>query len=197
MFGFLKKAGKTDVGKGTVSTTDEAMQPEAPYTASKATRARHEVESVFFREFFYQNTGGFIDSLLDPLGLSNLYCSALKESRVRPKYYVDEFGMDSTKTDAGDYLVSCRLPKPEHAGLCYRMHFIFNADFSRKAYYTVERAPEGGLLCLWDEEGNHTTIRPIEQPDWDKVDDKATAMNQEIEEIIGLFTHPAVDTPAS
>lgn len=183
MFNFFKKAvtgGSTDADGG-------AQAAATPYSETKIGRLRYQVEHVFFRDFFFKNGAGLIDALLEPHGMGNVYCTALKEMRVHPKYYDDEFGLESMKTDAGNYMVSCRLPKPEHIGLCYRMHFIFNADFSRLAYYTIERTEDGANLCLWDAQGNHRVIHAIEQPNWKLTENPVAAMKAELSEIVSLF----------
>ncbi|MDO4532982.1 MAG: hypothetical protein Q4C36_04595, partial [Coriobacteriia bacterium] len=181
MFNFLKKAA--------IRGAQASAEPQVatPYSETKVGRLRYQVEHVFFRDFFFKNGAGLIDALLEPHGMGNVYCTALKEMRAHPKYYDDEFGLESIKTDEGNYMVSCRLPKPEHIGLCYRMHFIFNADFSHLAYYTIERAAEGAELCMWDSEGKHHVIRAIEQPNWKLTDNPIAAMKAELTEIVQLF----------
>lgn len=184
MFNFLKKAV---MGATASAQESAASQVATPYSETRIGQLRYQVEHVFFRDFFFKNGTGLIDALLEPHGIGSVYCTALKEMRAHPKYYDDEFGLESMKTDEGNYMVSCRLPKPEHIGLCYRMHFIFNADFSHLAYYTVERTAEGAELCLWDSEGNHHVIHAIEQPDWKLTDNPVAAMREELSEIVSLF----------
>ena len=184
MFNFLKKAV---MGGNAGEQASAAPQPATPYSETKIGRLRYQVEHVFFRDFFFKNGAGLIDALLEPHGMGNVYCTALQEMRAHPKYYDDEFGLESIKTDEGNYMVSCRLPKPEHIGLCYRMHFIFNADFSRLAYYTIERTEDAAELCLWDAEGNHHVIHAIEQPNWKLTDNPIAAMKAELTEIVQLF----------
>ena len=185
MFNFLKKA----VINASASAQASAEQQAAtPYSETKIGRLRYQVEHVFFRDFFFQNGAGLIDALLEPHGMGNVYCTALQEMRAHPKYYDDEFGLESMKTDEGNYMVSCRLPKPEHIGLCYRMHFIFNADFSKSAYYTIERTADGAELCVWDSESSHRVIHAIEQPDWKATDNPVAAMREELTEIVSLFS---------
>ena len=195
MFNFFKKASKGESDASNGDAQNAAPQQATPYTETKKGQLRYQVEHEFFRDFFFQNGPGLIDSILEPHGLGNVFCTALKELRSHPKYYDDEFRIDSMKTDAGDYMVSCKLPTPEHIGLCYRMHFAFSPDFSRSAYYTIERAAEGATLCMWDSEGNHHTIHAIEEPDWKKAEDPVAAMNAELDEIASLFTLPGEAQP--
>ena len=184
MFNFLKKAV---MGASASAQASAEQQAATPYSETKIGRLRYQVEHVFFRDFFFQNGAGLIDALLEPHGMGNVYCTALQEMRAHPKYYDDEFGLESMKTDEGNYMVSCRLPKPEHIGLCYRMHFIFNADFSKSAYYTIERTADGAELCVWDSESSHRVIHAIEQPDWKATDNPVEAMREELTEIVSLF----------
>ena len=185
MFNFLKKALINASANAQASAEQQAA---TPYSETKIGRLRYQVEHVFFRDFFFQNGAGLIDALLEPHGMGNVYCTALQEMRAHPKYYDDEFGLESMKTDEGNYMVSCRLPKPEHIGLCYRMHFIFNADFSKSAYYTIERTADGAELCVWDSESSHRVIHTIEQPDWKATDNPVAAMREELTEIVSLFS---------
>jgi hypothetical protein len=174
----MKKAAKAEKA---------APDGSQSYRDSKLGRARYEVEQEFFRTFFYEKTAAFIDGLLEPLGLSNLYCTALKESGFRPKYYVDEFAMDSDKTEAGNYRVSCGLPKPEFEPFCYRVHFMFDRTMERKAYYTVEREGDAAVLCLRDEEGNRHVLQPIAQPNLADAEDKAAALAEEVDAVVAHF----------
>ena len=188
MFNFLKRAVMGgNAGADGDAQASAGSQEATPYTTTKIGQLRYKVEHEFFRDFFYKNGTGLIDALLEPHGMGNVYCTALKEMRAHPKYYDDEFGLESMKTDLGNYMVSCRLPKPEHIGLCHRMHFIFNSDFSQLAYYTIERTAEGGELCMWDAQGNHKVIHAIEQPDWKQTENPVAAMKAELEEIVALF----------
>lgn len=173
--------------KRAAKTGNAAPGDGESYGATKLGRARYEVEQVVFRTFFYEKTAAFLDGLLEPLGLSNLYCTALKECGFRPKYYVDEFAMDSDKTEAGNYRVSCGLPKPEYEPLCYRMHFLFDRAMERRAYYTVEREGDAAVLCLRDKEGNRHVLRPIAQPNLADAEDKAAALAEEVDAVVAHF----------
>ena len=100
MFNFLKKAV---MGGNAGEQASAAPQPATPYSETKIGRLRYQVEHVFFRDFFFKNGAGLIDALLEPHGMGNVYCTALQEMRAHPKYYDDEFGLESIKTASREW----------------------------------------------------------------------------------------------
>ena len=164
MFNFFKKRGGED---SAASAQEQIDLTEHPYAATLVGRVRHEVEYNFIHKYFYSNPTGFIDSITDEHGFVIMYCTALKEHKLRKiPYWNDDFGLDLKKMDSGDYLIIVELPAPEFEQLNYRMYFLFSADFKRIAYYTVERVPDGAELCLWDKDRNRIVVGPIETARW-------------------------------
>ena len=164
MFNFFKKRGSAD---SVASEQEQIDLTEHPYAATQVGRVRHEVEYNFIHKYFYANPTGFIDSITDEHGFVIMYCTALKEHKLRKiPYRNDDFGLDLKKMDSGDYLIIVELPAPEFEQLNYRMYFLFSPDFKRIAYYTVERVADGAELCLWDKEHNRIVVGPIETARW-------------------------------
>ena len=172
MFKLFKRSNKNEAAaSGNDGQATEALQADAadlpPYAATPLGNARHTVENRFMHEYFFRNPTGFIDEITEQYGFLNLYCEVLREQRARRLPYREkDFGLDLTKMDNGDYLIICALPKPEFVGLCYRMYFLFSAQFDRLAYYTVEREEDGTHLYLWDKERNRTDLGDVGIGPW-------------------------------
>ena len=69
------------------------------------------------------------------------------------------------KIDEDNRLILLGLPSPECEPLCYRVYFLFNRDFTKKAYFTIEKGMTGGFLCQWNELGLHINIGKINHPE--------------------------------
>lgn len=55
------------------------------------------------------------------------------------------------------------LPEPEEEPLCYRVYFVFNKEFDRLAYYTLEKGQEEEyFLCGWDAEKTHSNYGSVD-----------------------------------
>ena len=167
MFGFLKKVMKTE--DQVVAEELAADSTPQPYTASNLGRARYEAEHHMFRDFFFNNPTGFVDALMSEYGLCELHYEAMKDMKVKTRYGAGPYNVATGKTDRGDFILRAVLPVPEFVGLCYRIYLVFDKDFERIAYYTVERAEEGGRVGSWDAEGNYTVLDSLESPEWVEV----------------------------
>ena len=164
MFGFIKKALTSNMEPSAASQVREGA---TTYEGSEMGIARFKVEREFLREYFYRNPTGLVADVTEEYGLHNLYVNYMRTLRVRSfPYKPEHFLIDTGKTERGDYLVIAELPEPEFANLCYRMYFLFNADFSHVAFFTVEREEDGVQLYLWDENKQRVAIGPIETGRW-------------------------------
>ena len=194
MFGFFKKAKQESEpapvrAQEAANSQEEPAAPQ-PYESATLGQVRRKVEQELFHEFYYRNPTGFVDGLLTEFGLCELYFEGMKESKLKSKYGYKHFGVETNKTPGDNYLISCKLPKPEFLGIAYRMHLGFSPDFSRLAYYLIERTEDGAVLCLLEEDGTRVELATLDEPDWSGREDGAQLRDAEIALVMGWFDNP-------
>ncbi|MCW6659011.1 hypothetical protein NHG25_00770 [Aerococcaceae bacterium NML191292] len=70
-------------------------------------------------------------------------------------YQAADYQAEMIKLTPDLYAVRIRMPQPEYVPHCHRVYLLFNADFTQKAYFTIELGLDGDFICGWNEEGCH------------------------------------------
>lgn len=155
------------------------------YLSSQLGKDRYYVEHVMFRRFFADRPKELTDILLGNNGGYGLYRSCYEQLAADFPYTPEDFVVKRLKAGSGCTALCICLPKPEFTPICYRVYFVFNEDFSKTEYYTIERSPiSGGFLCRWDGD-LHENIHGISQSGIDNFSDESLKI--EFKAIVDLF----------
>ncbi|MBQ6811235.1 MAG: hypothetical protein IJO94_07525 [Firmicutes bacterium] len=79
-------------------------------------------------------------------------------------YKPEDFQTYSHTSENGSKVLCLVFPTPEYVPLCFRIYIVSNADYSKIAYYTIERGETDSFLCAWKEE-QHINIHSVTAPE--------------------------------
>ena len=129
---------------------------------------RYYFEHRYLPRTYYQYRGVFINRLAKERDiLYKLFCLFADHNEVKHNYSENQFRIDSGKLDDKVYYLAFTFPDPEESPLCKYAYLFFDLNFSKAAYFTVERGNEANFtnreramkmpyyVCSWTQEGNH------------------------------------------
>ena len=70
----------------------------------------------------------------------------------------EEFSAKGKKIDEKTFSLKMTFPYPQSVSLCYHSYMLFNDDFTKIAYFCLEKTAQENdipMLCGWDKEGTH------------------------------------------
>ncbi|MCR4647348.1 MAG: hypothetical protein K5695_18395 [Oscillospiraceae bacterium] len=121
-------------------------------------------------ELFYEDMAQFVGTVLQQgsAWLCDVHRDLFEQGDLAFPYSEEDYAIQPVKYDDGTFILLISPPSPEETPLCYCIILIFDPDFSKPAFYTLEksgspsrRAP-GAYLCGWDAEGCHMNYGPFD-----------------------------------
>lgn len=128
---------------------------------------RHGVRYVFehrlLPNWFYEDKDKLVGAILhDKSILFRIISDVFKEENVENPYKEEDFDAHPFKVTEEVRGLCVEMPEPEEEPLCYRVYMIFNTDFDKLWFFTIEKGNEAGenypFVCAWDAEGSHLNL---------------------------------------
>lgn len=132
------------------------------FTMSTENRIRYYIEHILTRSWFFEEGEQFASFLGEqghvyPQMVRRIY----EKNEVEFPYEDDDFAVRMIKVAEDIYCICIMMPEPEKETDCLYIMMFFDENFSRRAYFTIERGFslfEGQQLtycCEWKEDGEH------------------------------------------
>ena len=119
---------------------------------------------------FFEDREQFVGTALErgSTWFCNVHRELFEQFELAFPYSEEDYNIQPVKQEDGTLLLLFVPPAPEETPLCYCIILIFDPDFKKLAYYTLEksgspsrRAP-GAYLCGWNAEECHMNYGPFD-----------------------------------
>lgn len=134
-------------------------------------------EHQLLPSWYYKDKGNFVAALVqeDSTLLFHIMGEICEKEHVRMPYTADMYSFELYGISEDVMLLRQSMPEPSDEPLCFRVYFMFDRQFEKMGYYTVEKGQGDDLyLCGWDAEGNHANYGGCpdgERPETDRIID--------------------------
>lgn len=125
---------------------------------------RHGVRYMFehgiLPDLFYRDSQLLVGLILhDKNALFRIIDEIFNNENIENPYSEEDFDAYPIKISDEVIVLCVNMPEPEEEPLCHCMYMIFNSDFDKLRYFTIERAGNDStnypFVCAWDADGNH------------------------------------------
>lgn len=119
---------------------------------------RYFFEHKLLPMWFFQKKEELIAILLDknanmPFVVMNDIC---EKEGVKMTYEPTQYNSVMYVMTKEITMVMLNMPKPESEPLCHRIYLVFDKDYKKLGYFTVEEGNKfGNFMCGWDKDGSH------------------------------------------
>lgn len=110
-------------------------------------------------QYFYEMKDKFIMALVngEEEFLHGFLKSLYENEKAECSCSKEQFGVKTGRLSEKLMLARIVFPTPQTAPLCYYAYLIFDAEFEKAKYFTLERgaSEEEMFLCEWNKNGEH------------------------------------------
>ena len=121
-------------------------------------QARYTLEHKALPLFYFRDKNAFMLSLLESKGellydVMNDFCDKMECENT---YKKEDYKVEALNVNEEVKIVRVTMPDPRIELECKYVYFMFDLEFEKMNYFTVEKASRGtAFLCGWDEHKNH------------------------------------------
>lgn len=121
-------------------------------------QARYELEHKLLPLFYFRDKNLFIFKLLESseeilYDVINNFCELMGCENL---YKKEDYKVEPLSVNKDVKIVRVTMPDPMVELECKYVYFIFDLEFEKMKYFTVEKASkQKEFLCGWDEHKNH------------------------------------------
>lgn len=121
-------------------------------------QARYYYEHRMLPKWFFSDRAAFLGALVrEDMNVPYQVMSRLcQDNGLELPYGEEEYKLDVYGIAEDIRAVRLTMPEPAQEPECYEVYFLFNKEFDKTAYFTVEKGQgEQRFLCSWNERGEH------------------------------------------
>ncbi len=123
------------------------------------------VEQKLISTYFFDDTSDFVEALFlaDENVVYNITKALCDEYKISLSYVPEDYNVKVLRVN--DHFISARvkMPKPQETSECDSIYFVYDMEFSKNYYFTVEKAAESAdgietesfFLCGITSDGMH------------------------------------------